>query len=88
MEAFFERLIARAATIDELLSDDFEALPGQTGDSELAAARIAAWCRASANGDLGLFRRRLERDGLSYDDALTRLTSVGREDLPPAGLDR
>jgi type 2 lantibiotic biosynthesis protein LanM len=79
MEAFFERLIARAATIDEILSGDFEAQPGQTGDSELATARITAWSRASANGDAGLFRRRLERDGLTYDDVLKRLSSAVRE---------
>ena len=29
MDEFYERLIVRAATIDELLSDDFEPLPGQ-----------------------------------------------------------
>lgn len=79
MEAFFERLIARAATIDELLSGDFEALPGQTGDLALATTRITSWSRASANADIGLFRRRLERDGLSYDDVLRRLSSVARE---------
>ncbi len=79
MEAFFERLIARAATIDELLSGDVEPLPGQIGDPDLATARITAWSRASANGDAGLFRRRLERDGLSYDDALKRLSFVARD---------
>jgi hypothetical protein len=36
MDAFYERLIVRAATIDELLSEDFEALPGQKGDADLA----------------------------------------------------
>ena len=35
MDAFYERLIVRAATIDELLSDDFEALPGQKGDADV-----------------------------------------------------
>lgn len=78
MEAFFERLIARAATIDELLSGDFEPLPGQTGDPALATARITAWSRASANGEAGLFRRRLERDGLSDDDVLRRLSLAVR----------
>ena len=78
MEAFFERLIARAATIDELLSGEFEPLPGQTGDPNLATARITAWSRASANGDAGLFRRRLERDGLSYEEVLSRLSLAVR----------
>jgi type 2 lantibiotic biosynthesis protein LanM len=78
MEAFFERLIARAAAIDELLSGDFEPLPGQAGDPDLAKARITAWSRASANGDAGLFRRRLERDGLSYEDVQRRLSVAVR----------
>ncbi len=78
MEAFFERLIARAAAIDELLSGDFEPLPGQAGDPDLAKARITAWSRASANGDAGLFRRRLERDGLSYEDVQRRLSLAVR----------
>ncbi|HTQ83682.1 MAG TPA: hypothetical protein VMI47_10485, partial [Pseudolabrys sp.] len=59
MDAFFERLIVRAATIDEILSDDFEPLPGQKGDADLAARRLAAWCNASASGDWSLFERRL-----------------------------
>ena len=50
MDAFYERLIVRAATIDELLSDDFEALPGQKGDTDLAARRLAAWCQSCASG--------------------------------------
>ncbi|MGZ9126088.1 MAG: type 2 lanthipeptide synthetase LanM family protein, partial [Candidatus Binatia bacterium] len=87
MEAFYERLIARAATIDELLSDGLE--PGPTGDPDLAAARIAAWCRSSANGEPKQFRRRLERDGLSYDDVMTRFASVRRGDpaTRPAWID-
>ena len=60
MDAFYERLIVRAATIDELLSADFEALPGQKGDADLAARRLAAWCRSCASGDWLLFGRRLD----------------------------
>jgi hypothetical protein len=41
MDAFYERVIVRAATIDELLSADFEPLPGQKGDADLAARRLA-----------------------------------------------
>ncbi len=79
MEAFYERLIRRAATIDELLSDDFAALPGQRDDADLAARRLAAWCVSSANGDWSLFRRRLERDGWPYDHVLARLATVRRQ---------
>src|ERR1700693_4817079 len=63
MDAFYERLIVRAPPIDELLSDDFEPLPGQKGDTDLAARRLAAWCRSCASGDWSLFGRRLDRDG-------------------------
>ncbi len=78
MEAFHERLIERAATIDERLSDDFEPLPGRKDDAELAARRLAAWCRTSANGDWGLFARRLERDHLSLPKVLARFATVRR----------
>jgi len=79
MDAFHERLIIRAATIDELLSDDFEALPGQKGDADLAARRLAAWCQASASGDWSLFGQRLQRDGWSIDWVLTRFATVRRK---------
>jgi type 2 lantibiotic biosynthesis protein LanM len=78
MDAFYERLIVRAATIDELLSDDFEPLPGQKADADLAGRRLAAWCRSCASGDWALFGRRLERDGLTFDAVLPRLATVRR----------
>lgn len=74
----WERLLVRAATIDELLSDDFETVPGRKGDTDLAARRLAAWCRASASGDWTLFARRLERDQLPFARVLARLATVGR----------
>ena len=76
MDAFYERLIVRAATIDELLSDDFESPRGQNGDADLAERRLAAWCRSSAGGDRQLFNRRLERDGLAHDEVLTRFAGA------------
>ena len=78
MDAFFERLIVRAATIDELLSDEFEALPGQKGDAEPAARRVAAWCRSAASGDWSLFSQRLNRDRLSFDAVLRKFATVRR----------
>src|SRR5580693_1184869 len=78
MDAFYERLAVRAATLDEVLSDDFEPLPGQKGDADLAARRLAAWCRASASGDWSLFGRRLERDGFAFAPVLARLAAVRR----------
>ena len=79
MDAFYERLAVRAATLDEVLSDDFEPLPGQKGDADLAARRLAAWCRASASGDWSLFGRRLERDGFAFAPVLARLAAVRRK---------
>lgn len=64
-DPFYDHLIARAATIDELLSGDFEPVPGQTRDLDLADRRLAAWCRAAANGDWKQFEHRLRRDGLT-----------------------
>ena len=78
MDAFYERLAVRAATLDEVLSDDFEPLPGQKSDADLAARRLAAWCRACASGDWSLFGRRLERDGMAFAPVLARLAAVRR----------
>jgi len=83
MDAFFERLIVRAATIDELLSDDFEPVPGQKGDTERSARRLAAWCKACASGDWSLFARRLEKDNLSFPHVLERFASVRRRPSAP-----
>jgi len=89
MDAFYEQLLVRAVTIDELLSDHFEPLPGQKGDTDLAARRLAAWCRASASGDWALFGRRLQRDGWTMLEVLVRLSNVRRQAAapPPAWLE-
>ena len=88
VDAFYERLMVRAATIDEVLSDAFEALPGQKGDTDIAALRLAAWCRSCASGDWSLFDRRLERDGWSIAYVLARFGTVRRKAgaPPPAWL--
>ncbi|HEY7243596.1 MAG TPA: type 2 lanthipeptide synthetase LanM family protein [Xanthobacteraceae bacterium] len=89
MEAFFSRLMLRASFIDELLSDEFEALPGQKSDADAAARRLAAWCRACASGDWAIFARRLERDRLSIAHALAKFATVRRSPCtpPPAWLE-
>ncbi len=84
MEDFYERLMARAVTIDELLSDAFEPLPGQKIHTDLAARRLASWCRSSASGDWSQFARRLERDGLSIAEVLARFATVRRNASAPA----
>jgi type 2 lantibiotic biosynthesis protein LanM len=83
MDLFFEQLLVRAATIDELLSGDFEPLPGQKGDTDQASRRLAAWCRSCASGDWSLFASRLARDGLSITDVLTRFATVRRRTVAP-----
>lgn len=72
MDAFYERLRLRAATIDELLSGAFT-LSSDREATEAAARRFAAWCRAAAAGDVSLFARRLQRDGLTAERARERL---------------
>jgi type 2 lantibiotic biosynthesis protein LanM len=86
---FAESLIVRAATIDEILSSDFEPLPGQKEDADLAARRLAAWCRSCASGDWALFNQRLERDGLSLARVLERFATVRRSAgaVAPAWID-
>lgn len=76
MDEFFESLRVRAATIDELLSDAYEHVPSEDSDSELAASRLAAWCRSSAAGDWSMFARRLRRDGLSLAAVRTKFAAA------------
>jgi type 2 lantibiotic biosynthesis protein LanM len=83
VEAFYQRLSLRAATIDELLSDAFEVSPEMTAAADLAAQRIAAWQRACAAGDASLFARRLMRDGLSQVDIENRLARSRRRAAAP-----
>jgi len=84
--AFDESLILRAATIDELLSDDVAPSPEPYGDTDLAARRLSAWCRAATGGDQALFERRLARDGLSLAEVTARLGAVRRVGPAPAWL--
>lgn len=86
MDSFYERLINRAATIDELLSDDFEAIPGEKDRAGFGQRRLAAWCQSAASGDWSLFGRRIERDGLDSAGVLARLTAVRRKPAVPMPL--
>jgi len=83
VDPFYRRLAVRAATVEELLSDEFETLRGQKGDSDLAAKRLAAWCRSCADGDWSLFARRLQRDNLSVERVLARFATARRHHLAP-----
>ncbi|HET9718142.1 MAG TPA: type 2 lanthipeptide synthetase LanM family protein [Pseudolabrys sp.] len=87
MDSFLDDLTTRAATIDELLSDDFEtSAAGKQGDAELARQRFAEWRRSSASADPSLFARRLERDGLDPAAVLARLTAARRKSNSPLPL--
>jgi type 2 lantibiotic biosynthesis protein LanM len=76
-------LATRAATVDELLSDDFESLPGLNHATDLAAKRLAAWCASSSSGDWALLERRLKRDEYTMAGALTRFAAARRRPCIP-----
>ena len=78
-----EALATRAATIDELLSDDFESPPALKRDTDRATKRLAAWCKSSTGGDWELFDRRLRRDGHTVADVLTRFAAARRRSTVP-----
>ncbi|MFZ5690148.1 MAG: type 2 lanthipeptide synthetase LanM family protein [Pseudomonadota bacterium] len=78
MDTPLDRIVARAATIDELLAKPGSAMGCDAG---IAERRLAAWCRSAANGDSQLFARRLARDGLSLEKARNRLAAA----FPSAG---
>ena len=86
MEDFPQRLVVRAATIDEFLSDAFIPLADEKSDADKAALRLASWCRSSAGGDWDLFTRRLARDGLSLAAVRRRLATVRRSSTAPSPL--
>ena len=83
MEAFYQRLSERAATLDELLSDAFEASAQPAAEQDLSGERIAAWRRSCAAGDPSLFARRLARDGLSQIEIENRLAGARRRACAP-----
>lgn len=75
-DALMERLCVRAATVDELLTNAYVPIQAQKVDSDRAALRLAAWCRASASGDWRLFAQRLARDGWTFEQVLERFAAV------------
>jgi hypothetical protein len=71
-----QSLLLRACTFDELLSEKFKANAGEKSQADLATGRLAAWCKASASGDWSLFARRLEKDQITFKDALARFANA------------
>jgi len=84
MDAFYERLAVRAATIDEILSGDFKPATNETTTTGVIERRLAGWCRSAASGDWSLFERRLNRDGLTLDEVRKRFAGVRRKAPAPA----
>src|SRR5215470_2304422 len=83
VDGFYQRLSSRAATLDEIFSDAFDAPGGGAShaarvNSDLVERRLAAWRRSSAAGDPGLFARRLQRDDLSPAAVEHRLATAER----------
>lgn len=66
----------RSATLDERMSGLYEPVPGMRSDTDLAARRLAAWCRSVANGDWRLFAKRLQRDGWTMESVMPRLAAI------------
>ncbi|ORC13418.1 hypothetical protein B1T46_24380 [Mycobacterium kansasii] len=83
MDTFFERVLVGAASVDELLSGDFESVPGQKSDADRAGRRLAAWCRSCASGDWRQFARRLARDGWDFALVLERFGGARRVSSAP-----
>jgi hypothetical protein len=65
----------KAATIDELLSDDFITLPGEKLYADKASLRLAAWCKSAVSGNWDLFAQRLKRDKLDLSFILGRFSN-------------
>lgn len=65
----------KAATIDELLSDDFITLPGEKLYADRASLRLAAWCKSAVSGNWDLFTQRLKRDKLDLSFILGRFSN-------------
>ena len=76
MTPFLKQLQVSAATFEEILSDEFQVLPGQKEFSDKSALRLSAWCRATASGDWSLFFKRLKRDNLTAEEVLSRFNTV------------
>jgi type 2 lantibiotic biosynthesis protein LanM len=83
VDAFFEGLARRAATIDELLSNSCKTPPGTPDDPALGLRRVAAWVKASAADDPSLFARRLARDGFSVGQVSARFAATAHSGSTP-----
>jgi type 2 lantibiotic biosynthesis protein LanM len=69
-------ILITAASIDELMSSNYQAAIGQKDSSDRAGLRLAAWCRSASSGDWGLFFTRLKRDGLSLETVIQKFSEV------------
>lgn len=67
-----------ALTLDEVLSEIYEAAPAEEADYSRADNRLQAWRNICAHGDTALFSERLARDELDADYVRAKLARVVR----------
>jgi len=66
-------------TLDEILSDHYFATRSLVEDETRSDRRMKRWCEISADGDWEIFRKRLLRDGLLFEEVRARLGNVDRQ---------
>jgi type 2 lantibiotic biosynthesis protein LanM len=70
------QFIYRASTIDEIISQDFISITPLKSSVVSSAERLAAWCKACASGNWDLFKKRLDRDNLTFEFVLSRFANA------------
>src|SRR5690348_5496127 len=65
-------------TLDEILSDHYFATRSPVEHESRSDRRMKRWCEICADGDWEIFRKRLLRDGLLFEEVRARLGNVDR----------
>jgi len=65
-------------TLDEILSDLYVPLHSPVEGDASSARRLKCWCEICADADWEIFRKRLLRDGLVFEDVRARLAGIDR----------
>jgi hypothetical protein len=69
-------------TLDEILSDIYIPLHSSEGEGR-SESRLQRWCEICADADWEIFRKRLLRDGLLFEEVRARLGGVDRRPALP-----
>lgn len=72
----FDQHAIRAAYFDEILGPGFQTAVPANAQEGFAEERVSAWCKASADGDWELFRRRLAVDNWNTEFVEGRFHAV------------